>query len=397
MTWNTSSDNLFAYDRKMLLKRNMGIFLTFLAIMLVLIPFATAGIPGRSIFNEAIHPAFAYRIISPRFVIVSYYTVIAGSVILGLSLYSFLRDPSREEMFFSLGLTRKQLFQSRFQVGAFGIGLAVGIPMLVSLIVNLIAYGGSARMLCSWLAILCGLLIQGMTAFLLTAAACILSGTATEIVLYELMLFGGFTGLVYSINQILYHIVWNNLEPTTLILQYHQGVDLVRGLDAWNPITLYLRLILTHASAAPGQEAAGYQIVRLIVWAGIAFVLRVLAGKAMQIRHAEQAGRDGRRIQVTRIVVFLSMFVLFAVMFSLLDSSNRVFAVVIGLLADLILYIIWQQSYIKQHPGFWVLASRCLTMLVAVAVLFAITSVAGTRQAAKKNLQNPSVSYKMKP
>jgi hypothetical protein len=397
MIWNTSSANLFAYDRRVLFKRNVGIILSFLAVMLVLIPFATAGIPGRSIFNEAIHPAFAYRIISPRFVIVSYYTVIAGSVILGLSLYSFLRDTSREELFFSLGLTRKQLFQSRFQVGAFGIGLSVGIPMLVSLIVNLIAYGGSARMLCSWLAILCGLLVQGLIAFLLTAAACILAGTATEIVLYELMLFGGVTGLVYSINQILYHMAWDNLEPTTLILQYHQGVDLVRGLDAWNPITIYLRQILSHASAVPGQTEAGYQVIRLIVWAGIAFALWMLAGKALQARHAEQAGRDGRRIQVTRIVVFLSMFVLFAVMFSLLDSSNRVFAVVVGLLADLILYVIWQESYIKQHPGFWVLASRCVTMLVAVALLFVITSAVGTHQAAKKNLQNPSVSYNIKP
>lgn len=379
---NTSSNKIFQHDVNMTLRRQSGTMITCMIVMLFMIPYAAAGIPGRSIFNILMQWESEFQLISPRFTILVYFLTCAVGCLLGLMQFAFLRDPRREDVFFSIPLKREKLFHSRFLVSLIGLVLSIALPLTISLILNLAAYGGSAALIRSYLCILAGLMLQGLIAFLLTSIACILAGTMTEIVLYSIMLVLGFTSMIYGINQILYHVVWGNTQPDTILLHVSNGPEMLTMLDAWNPMTFYLRQTISCAAPYPGTEPE-YGCIRLIIWGAIAVALWFLARKALAVRPSEQAGRKSCRIQVTRIVIFLSEFLLFALLFALLDSSNRIFAVVVALLGDFILYMIWQQTFLHQHPGAWIMASRCITMLVAVVVVFVITFGAGTHRKVK--------------
>ena len=378
MNLTVSSANILRHDLLIHLKRNLGTMLTALGIMLVLIPFATAGVPGDSIFNRAVQAALDYRLINSYMTVIVYFASVGIGLITGIVHFAFLSDISRAEFFFLIGIRRDKVYFSRLLAGVISLLGVIIPPMVVSLGLNIAVFGTSERLLVSFAAITGGLLLQAFLAFLLTALACELAGTGTEIVMYILMLLGGFSAMVYGLNQIIYHVVWENIAPTTLIMRAETGSNFFAKLVYWNPITFYLRQTVGLAVGRPDTTTAFYPNL-FLVWGLLCVALIFLNRKTMRVRHIEQSGKNGCRIQITRIVVFLSMFVLFAIIFALLDQGNRVLAIIVAIAADLILYAIWQQSFIHQHPGAWVLATRCLTMLVAVIIVFVIAFGAGTQ------------------
>lgn len=378
MSLNTSSNDLLRHDLFIHLKRNIGSLFTILGIFLVLIPFATAAVPGDSIFNMAIQQQFELRLINEYLSVIVYFAAAGAGLVFGVLHFAFLRDISRAEFFFLIGIRRDKLYLSRLLAGVIEILISLLVPMLISLGLNVAAYGSSPLLFRCFVSVTGGLLLQAFLGFLLAVLACELAGTFIEIIMYLLMLFGGFFGMVYGINQILYHVVWDNHGISTLIMRAEAGSNLLAKLIYFNPLTFYLKQMVNASAVEQGASATLWPNL-FIVWGVICLGLIFLARNTLKIRHIEQSGQNGCRIQVTRIVIFLSMFILFAVIFVLLDQSNRIFALAVALFADLILYIIWQQAFIHQHPGAWVLASRCLTMLVAVVVVFVIIFGAGTQ------------------
>ena len=142
MTGTPSSKKMKRHDFRQAMRGHLGLSLGALAVMLVLGPFGTVGIPGDSIFEVAVtHDQMMYRFVRAPFVLPVYAAALIYSALLALVLFGFLLSKQQSIFYLSLSLKRSDLTGIRVAAGACGMAAAALIPLLVSCALNRIALG----------------------------------------------------------------------------------------------------------------------------------------------------------------------------------------------------------------------------------------------------------------
>lgn len=373
-------EKIYHQDFRVNWKESRGIFAAGLIALIFMIPVMTAGIPGISIFSsQAARQGILFRFIHPVMTIPVSVTVSVLAWGLGMHMYRFLFHKNRSAFYFSIGINRIYLFWARFQTAVIAICLAVLIPMAASMILNRIAFGAYPGFIPCYLYISFGLILQGIVIYLLTVIACELAGILAEGIIYSMILILGFWGTAYGISQLALHKTEGVGLSATALLRAQSGTTLAAQWRFLNPVLFFLDDLQKYTMAVRTPNMgypADFSIKIYILWGMIAVLLGMAAIRALRGRNAEQAENKGYRIQVTRIAVFISLFVLFSMVFIQVSYVSNVLAFICGMAADLLLYAVWQKAFLRQHPGFWIMASRTAFMLVAVAILFFVVIAA---------------------
>lgn len=374
-------------------KNSFWMILTGTLMLLILIGLGTAFMPGRGLLlSAAADSGYAFCFVLPELVKPVYFVTIFIGWALAFSMFRFLIVPGQTDFYFSIGMKRSRLFFSRLLIGIAGMGLAVFIPMTISLICNLVRFGLYPGMLICWLFVSFGLMLQGMVAYLFTVLGMTLAGTLAEVIIYDAMLIFGFSGMTYGITELLLHMIWDYNRVSTLYLGSIPAHKLMEQVSNFNPAVFFLKR-MTEASVfytdTQLSDPVNFTVKIFVLWGAALFVCGCLCIVALNARAGEQAGRMGVRIQITRIAIYISEFCTFVLGYVLLHPVNRILGIAGGFAAAFVIYVLWQRIFLKQHPGRWVLISRMIFMMVGVAILLLVTFFCGrAMKASTEKMQN---------
>lgn len=101
-----------------------------------------------------------------------------------ITTFSYMMSKKSVNVYYSLGISRRDMFLAKYLSGATLLALAVLIPMLITLITNLIIFGSSVELWESWLFYVLGTSLSLIFAYSVATAVCCRVGTVIESIVY---------------------------------------------------------------------------------------------------------------------------------------------------------------------------------------------------------------------
>lgn len=123
------------------------------------------------------------------------------SAALGIMLFRFVSSRARNNIYFSLGISRAGLFSAHWLAGAVMLEAAVLLPLAFSAMLNLIYFGSSVMLWRTLLFYAVHMTVTALAGFSVAAAVSVCVGTAGESVLFSLAFIAFPSAAVYFLNN----------------------------------------------------------------------------------------------------------------------------------------------------------------------------------------------------
>ena len=135
--------------------------------------------------------------------ILYFYTaaVVVLSAALGIMLFRFVSSRAKNNIYFSLGISRAGLFSAHWLAGAVMLEAAVLLPLAFSAMLNLIYFGSSVMLWRTLLFYAVHITVTALAGFSVAAAVSVCVGTAGESVLFALAFIAFPSAAVYFLNN----------------------------------------------------------------------------------------------------------------------------------------------------------------------------------------------------
>ena len=123
------------------------------------------------------------------------------SAALGIMLFRFVSSRAKNNIYFSLGISRAGLFSAHWLAGAVMLEAAVLLPLAFSAMLNLIYFGSSVMLWRTLLFYAVHMTVTALAGFSVTAAVSVCVGTAGESILFSLAFIAFPSAAVYFLNN----------------------------------------------------------------------------------------------------------------------------------------------------------------------------------------------------
>lgn len=123
------------------------------------------------------------------------------SAALGIMLFRFVSSRAKNNIYFSLGISRTGLFSAHWLAGAVMLEAAVLLPLAFSAMLNLIYFGSSVMLWRTLLFYAVHMTVTALAGFSVAAAVSVCVGTAGESVLFSLAFIAFPSAAVYFLNN----------------------------------------------------------------------------------------------------------------------------------------------------------------------------------------------------
>lgn len=123
------------------------------------------------------------------------------SAALGIMLFRFVSSKAKNNIYFSLGISRAGLFSAHWLAGAVMLEAAVLLPLAFSAMLNLIYFGSSVMLWRTLLFYAVHMTVTALAGFSVAAAVSVCVGTAGESVLFSLAFIAFPSAAVYFLNN----------------------------------------------------------------------------------------------------------------------------------------------------------------------------------------------------
>lgn len=135
--------------------------------------------------------------------ILYFYTaaVVVLSAALGIMLFRFVSSRAKNNIYFSLGISRAGLFSAHWLAGAVMLEAAALLPLAFSAMLNLIYFGSSVMLWRTLLFYAVHMTVTALAGFSVAAAVSVCVGTAGESVLFSLAFIAFPSAAVYFLNN----------------------------------------------------------------------------------------------------------------------------------------------------------------------------------------------------
>ena len=247
--------------------------------------------------------------------ILYFYTaaVVVLSAALGIMLFRFVSSKAKNNIYFSLGISRAGLFSAHWLAGTAMLEAAVLLPLAVSAILNL-AYFGSSVML--WRALLfyaVHMTVTALAGFSVAAAVSVCVGTAGESVLFSLAFIAFPSAAVYFLNNTVPKLLFGAPHKSNYALypSASHNQDISMALSPFGRVLSYLNLPMLNNdafirsgtfvsngfSAMSADKLKSWSAPSLkpyILWAILTALLFVFGLLMLRIRKVEICGFSGR-------------------------------------------------------------------------------------------------------
>lgn len=351
--------------------------------LLLLVPVSTAAVPGFSIYNiEHTHNQMKYRLYHESLDVILHGTVAGLGIVLALALFRFMLSKKSADAYFAFGIKRYKLLLLRLSSGALQLALAVGIPFVVSLLLNVQAlakYGYTHEMFTGFFYMAAGYIVLGWVSFTAAALVCCMAGTVAEAASWSMLLLAAPSGLLYGINALAKTFLLGSAfgasaSTGTVEISPH----MIRLLDRFNPLLFLYDMSKEYAAQyvrVDGYQPPSPQWGELLGWLGGAAAFAALAVLALYRRKAEIAGVSGTSRGACFAVSFLVAFPAFALVADYASGLGLIASVSLASIAYGLIYVISQLVQKKElRPDL----SRVWEPVVQLGVVLAAVLILGT-------------------
>lgn len=285
------------HDFAVVIKKLSMITLLALAVMAVLIPLSTSAVSEFSIFNvEYTHQQLKFRFAAENAAVFAGYAAFLAGAASGLSLFSFVLDRRRSAFYFSLGLSRAQLYIIRILAGALALFAVTAISVAVSVILNIKALGGYEGMPAYAAAFFAALFLQSLCGLLIFAAACQLAGTIQEALLAGATLAAAPSVCAFFINALMKNFTWGNTFGASTYAMAEVRPSLLKLAADWNPLFMAQSSMEKYNSFSREMSQTYPDAVHtapFLIWIVIIALGAMIAGALFNAYKAERSGIEG--------------------------------------------------------------------------------------------------------
>lgn len=247
--------------------------------------------------------------------ILYFYTaaVVVLSAALGIMLFRFVSSRAKNNIYFSLGISRAGLFSAHWLAGAVMLEAAVLLPLAFSAMLNLIYFGSSVMLWRTLLFYAVHMTVTALAGFSVAAAVSVCVGTAGESVLFSLAFIAFPSAAVYFLNNAVPHLLFGAPHNSNYALypSASHNQDISMALSPFGRVLSYLNLPMLNNdafirsgtfvsngfSAMSADELKSWSAPSLepyILWAILTALLFVFGLLMLKRRKVEICGFSGR-------------------------------------------------------------------------------------------------------
>lgn len=287
--------------------------------------------------------------------------VIGCSVLLGVMMFRFIASKKTVNVFYSLGITRKSLFVSKYLAGILMLVVSVALPLLFNLILNFSYLGSSWQLWSATAYYFWSFSILACFAFTVTAAVFSCVGTVAEGCFFPFVLLGSPMIVLYCLQYLMETLFGN---PYGEYFMGYGTTDLPTSFKAFNPI-LFLYDGVNNLSALdasgkliPSSYGEGAPWVKpnflpLVFWTLAVIAVMFLGMYLFRKRKAEICGFLGVNPVLNFLITFLLGFLGFGLVIHVAEAKlSMALAIVIGLLVFAVIYCIVDFALIRNGKEF---------------------------------------------
>lgn len=299
---------------------------------------------------------------STEFSILAILVVVVCSVLLGVITFRFIASKKTVNVFYSLGITRKSLFVSKYLAGILMLVVSVALPLLLNLILNFSYLGSSWQLWSATAYYFWSFSILACFAFTVTAAVFSCVGTVAEGCFFPFVILGSPMIILYCL-QYLMETLYGN--PYGHYLMGYRSVDLPTAFKSFNPL-LFLYDGISNLSAldaegklvpsAYGGEGTPWMkpgFLPLVFWTIAIVALMFLGMYLFRRRKAEICGFLGVNPVLNFLITFLLGFFGFGLVIHFAaEKLSMALAILIGLLVFAVIYCIVDFALIRNGKDF---------------------------------------------
>lgn len=317
---------------------------------------------------------------STVFTAFAHISVIAFSVLLGVVMFRFIASKKTVNVFYSLGITRRNLFVSKYLAGILMLFISVALPFLAGAVVNISTFGSSRELWSAVAFYVAAYSTLSFTAFSVTAAVFSGVGTIVEGIAFSGVVLVGPTMLIYCLQFLMDRLTLGSPYGHFHDQYYQVTNSLATSLSKYNPI-LFMLKEATSAGALSREsvqdkfiwEAPGYG--GIVLWLALAAGVFALGIVLFQKRKAEICGFLGANKWLNFLITFLVGFFPFCLSVRYNDNSVSL-GVAIGAGIYTALYLIIDFALIRNFRE-WAKGLVKLPVHLGVSVLIAVIFYTG--------------------
>ncbi len=309
-------------------------------------------------------------------------------IALGAIIYRFVTAKKTTNVYFSLGISRANLFSARFTAGVLLPTIAIFIPLLVSFLANIIYYGSSRELM---ITAVYHLLVPTAVAILSFAVtACVMSrvGSVLEGMAYSGIIMFIPSIAIFAIETMLIPFGYGN--PYERMTAFHtvEGVEYVTAklsdvfsVGYFNPLAHLitrkydLAPLLRRTSPAVDFAFETPDFGHVFLWLAVCvavFFIGLVVFKKRKTENAEFLGADKL---LTQICSFMSAIAVSTFIFKyFVDVTSKAAFIAMTLVAILLAYIICEiiivRSFKQILKGLWKLAAQAAVFGVVCGVFY---------------------------
>lgn len=287
--------------------------------------------------------------------------VVGCSVLLGVMMFRFIASKKTVNVFYSLGITRKSLFVSKYLAGVLMLVVSVALPLLFNLILNFSYLGSSWQLWSATAYYFWSFSILACFSFTVTAAVFSCVGTVAEGCFFPFVLLGSPMIVLYCLQYLMETLFGN---PYGEYFMGYGTTDLPTSFKAFNPI-LFLYDGVNNLSALdasgkliPNTYGEGTPWVKpnflpLVFWTLAVIAVMFLGMYLFRKRKAEICGFLGVNPVLNFLITFLLGFLGFGLVIHVAEAKlSMALAIVIGLLVFAVIYCIVDFALIRNGKEF---------------------------------------------
>ena len=287
--------------------------------------------------------------------------VVGCSVLLGVMMFRFIASKKTVNVFYSLGITRKSLFVSKYLAGILMLVVSVALPLLFNLILNFSYLGSSWQLWSATAYYFWSFSILACFAFTVTAAVFSCVGTVAEGCFFPFVLLGSPMIVLYCLQYLMETLFGN---PYGEYFMGYGTTDLPTSFKAFNPI-LFLYDGVNNLSALdasgkliPSSYGEGAPWVKpnflpLVFWTLAVIAVMFLGMYLFRKRKAEICGFLGVNPVLNFLITLLLGFLGFGLVIHVAEAKlSMALAIVIGLLVFAVIYCIVDFALIRNGKEF---------------------------------------------
>lgn len=185
--------------------------------------------------------------------ILYFYTaaVVVLSAALGIMLFRFVSSRAKNNIYFSLGISRAGLFSAHWLAGAVMLEAALLLPLAFSAMLNLIYFGSSVMLWRTLLFYAVHMTVTALAGFSVAAAVSVCVGTAGESVLFSLAFIAFPSAAVYFLNNAVPNLLFGAPHNSNYALypSASHNQDISMALSPFGRVLSYLNLPMLNNDA----------------------------------------------------------------------------------------------------------------------------------------------------